>query len=236
MDSRMSRRKKENVAPVEGNEMNTLPVPKTAKVRVYKPRTHAEGKPVRGIRPGVRGPNRTQAEINAEKMNPGVIIVPQVASPRPPSNIAQLQPYQNTAGRPADADTKRNRQLSQQLQDMIRLIGNEMIDPGLGWTRIIMVIRRLYMDAASGKTQAAALLFERGWGKVPTPVQMDFRAEVLNIIHDTGISKDEIDQDPVLKMIMGETVEGQYRDILPQPEQRSEPEHSVELSQPGSQD
>lgn len=203
----MARRKKVEEEPLPKLQFQ-LPVPNKqaqVEIRARPPRTHKEGKPVRGVRgPGVRGPGKTQAEINAEK-GMKIVVVPKLPPPPvihdQPTMLDKRQHY------------TRNQKLNRQLQDMIRIIGNEEIDHERGWTRIIMVIRRLYADAAMGKTPAANLLFERGWGKVPTPVQMDFRSELLTIIEDTGLTRAEIDQDPVLRMIMTDAVEAEYKEL-----------------------
>lgn len=182
-------------------------------VRTKVPRSHAEGKPVRGVRPGVRGPAKKADELKAEEMGVHkVIIIPTV--PRSPENIEKgnanlIVPHGRV---PVNEDKNRNRKLNRQLQDLIREIGNEVVPNTEGWTRIITVIRRLYLEAANGKVAATALLLERGWGKVPTPVQMDMKAEVMQIMESTGLTRDELASDPILKELMNNAIDADFRD------------------------
>jgi hypothetical protein len=186
---------------------------KSSKVRSRKPTTHAEGKPVRGVRPGVRGPNKRAEEVRREELGMDrVLVIPKVV-PRNTNPVAtqHLIPGPHPAN-PANVERSRNQKLNRQLQDLIREIGNEVVDEEKGWTRVIGVVRRLYYDAMQGKTQATALLLERGWGKVPTPIQMDMKAEVLEIMESTGLTQQEIQNDPILREIMGNTIEGSWKE------------------------
>lgn len=163
-----------------------------------------EVKKQRGKRPGVRGPALTDQERLDSK-----IIVIQDKHERE-FNTSGLR-----VGNPGNNPHvlgKRKLKLAKQLSDLIREIGDEVIDPQKGWTRLEAVVRRVYSDALSGKAAQQALLFERGWGKVPTPVQLDMRTEVLNLMDSTGLTADELSQDPILKEIMGKVIEGEFSD------------------------
>ena len=69
----------------------------------------------------------------------------------------------NPAGRTPLAVT-----LAQHFRD----IGSEIVDAATGWTRIDVAIRRLFMDAADGKSQATELILDRGWGKITLPIDI----------------------------------------------------------------
>lgn len=56
--------------------------------------------------------------------------------------------------------------------EKFRAIGEEVVDAERGWTRLDLVIRRLYADAAGGKHGAAAILLDRGWGKPDQPISI----------------------------------------------------------------
>jgi len=64
------------------------------------------------------------------------------------------------------------RPLAVTLAQHFRDIGSEIVDKATGWTRIDLAIRRLFMDAAGGKSQATELILDRGWGKVMQPVEL----------------------------------------------------------------
>lgn len=110
------------------------------------------------------------------------------------------------------------------LANHVRQIGQEVIevrDPKTGetvkWTRIDAVVRRMYADAMGGKTAAQELIFERGWGKVAAPVQIDLKAEFTQIVKDSGLKWEEIMQDPILGAIAQsagvEVIEGTVKDL-----------------------
>jgi hypothetical protein len=188
----------------------------------------------RGYRPGIRGAAKTQTEIDAEQAakanrlkEPMIVIRPPRENPlkgKPTGRPSPLSPEQRERGlellrveRPEKSglDRKANRVLS----ELIQAIGSEVVDPQTGWTRIAAVIRKLYIDAVSGKTPAAALLFERGWGKVPQPVSVDLQAEVTHIVLSAlqaGVSPEEVLADPVLAKMAedsGLVVDGKF--VLP---------------------
>lgn len=164
-------------------------------VRTETPRTQ------RGRFPGKRGPDYQPGEREANK----VIVVEVEKRNRDTSGLRKGNPGNNPHVMGA-----RRLKIAKQLSDLIREIGEEEIDAQKGWTRIEAVVRRLYSDALSGKTPAQALLFERGWGKVPTPVQLDLRGEIEKLIETTGLTLDELEHDPILKELVGHVIEGQY--------------------------
>ena len=139
------------------------------------------------------------------------------------------------AGREIQARALERSYLSyrQSLGEHIRAVGDEILeiaDPLTGqivkWRRIDAVLRRLYAEAMGGKVGAAELLFERGWGKVPTPVHVDLKAEVTQLMQGTGLTWREAMQDPILSQIIlasGLVVDGQVQaPPLPSPESRPE--------------
>lgn len=67
------------------------------------------------------------------------------------------------------------------LSDTVRRIGNE-IDEKTGLTRLESLLRRLYQDARNGKVAAAALILERGWGKTPIFMELNWREEARQLI------------------------------------------------------
>lgn len=75
----------------------------------------------------------------------------------------------------------------------------------------------MYTDAIGGKTAAQELIFERGWGKVAAPVQIDLKAEFTQIVKDSGLRWEEVVNDPILGAIARsagvEVVEGQMREV-----------------------
>lgn len=88
------------------------------------------------------------------------------------------------------------------LSKMIQDIGEEVVDPKLGWTRVEAVIRRLFNEAMAGKIQAAEVLLDRGWGKVPTPIDIDITGEVRKVVVGAGLSWDDISSDPILRTLV----------------------------------
>ena len=79
------------------------------------------------------------------------------------------------------------RPLAVTLAQHVRDIGSEVIDAATGWTRLDAMIRRLFADAMGGKTQAAEIILERGWGKVMQPVEVDWRVEAVQ----AGVTEDQ---------------------------------------------
>lgn len=92
--------------------------------------------------------------------------------------------------------------LNKQLSEIIRAIGHEQVDPDLGWTRVAAVVRRMYTEAMGGKVDAAKLLFERGWGLMPKPVQLSVRAEIVQKVQEAGLTLAQAWQDPLLRELM----------------------------------
>jgi hypothetical protein len=179
--------------------------------------------------PRKRGPAKTQADLDTEKLAKSTRerqTIIQIREPRPgPKHVGYQGPVaaqqrglelmQAEIHQPRLTDRKANRILS----ELIQAIGSEVVDPQTGWTRIAAVIRKLYIDAVSGKTPAAALLFERGWGKVPQPVSVDLQAEVTHIVLSAlqaGVPPEDVLADPVLSKMAedsGLVVDGKF--VLP---------------------
>jgi len=88
------------------------------------------------------------------------------------------------------------------LAKLIKDIGDEVVDPEIGWTRMESVIRRLYNTAIGGSVPAAELLMERGWGKVATPIEVDVSGEVRNLVISAGLTWAQISADPVLRELL----------------------------------
>ena len=55
------------------------------------------------------------------------------------------------------------------IAELVRSIGNEVLDEQRNWTRIDVLLRKLYQDANNGKHAAAQIILDRGWGKAPQP-------------------------------------------------------------------
>lgn len=58
------------------------------------------------------------------------------------------------------------------LAEQIRAIGDEVVDKRVGWTRLEVVLRRLYSDAMAGRHGATQILLDRGWGR-PLPADTE---------------------------------------------------------------
>lgn len=109
------------------------------------------------------------------------------------------------------------------LANHVRAIGQEEIEvrgpdgQPQKWTRIDAVVRRMYADAIGGKTAAQELIFERGWGKVAAPVQIDLKAEFTQIVRESGLRWEEVLKDPILAAIAKsagvEVIEGQITEV-----------------------
>ena len=56
------------------------------------------------------------------------------------------------------------------IAELVRTIGNEVLDEQRNWTRIDVLLRKLYQDANNGKHAAAQIILDRGWGNVPQPI------------------------------------------------------------------
>lgn len=83
----------------------------------------------------------------------------------------------------------------------VRDIGAEVIDERTQWTRIDAMIRRLYADAISGRHQHAEIILERGWGKVPQPIQLDVTEELRRMMRDLNLTPIDIASDPALALV-----------------------------------
>lgn len=178
-------------------------------IKLKRAYTHKDGKPVRGVQgPGVRGPNRTQAEYDALRLAPAKVIVIENQAPRvshaqgnpalqTPEGIAALAVKRRLASgtpKPSRADNKL-------LQQLFQAVGDELVDPQTGWTRITAVVRRVYADALAGKVAQQALVFERYGGKVATPIQVDVKTEITQLLYQSlqsGLRPEELLRDPIL--------------------------------------
>lgn len=112
-----------------------------------------------------------------------------------------------TSGYDARRNTQGRPSLGYAFAGYIRDIGDEVVDRKSKQTRLEKVIRRLYDDAATGKTQAAALLFERGWGRLRPDSELD----EWTFIDDCIAAKRQIEEsgtdwqsDPYLSQLMSE--------------------------------
>jgi hypothetical protein len=105
---------------------------------------------------------------------------------------------------PEDGQKRRFKPMTQKrlLARLIQDVGDEVVDPKLGWSRLEALVRRLYNDAIAGHVSSAELLLNRGWGKVPTPVEIDVSGEVRQLVLQAGVSWDQIAKDPVLKSLL----------------------------------
>lgn len=90
------------------------------------------------------------------------------------------------------------------LSQLIRDIGNEVIDPALKWTRVETVIRSLYVKAMKGDVAAAREILDRGWGRVPLPVELDSSSEVRQLLQEKGIAWTQAVRDPVLNLLFAQ--------------------------------
>ena len=146
-------------------------------------------------------------QTSHKKMIPGeteMMVTVQMAEPKAPNpkGNPHLKDYALAGSLAAIESGARTPRYAKVLADLIRQLGEEVIDPTTGWTRVVSVIKRLYLNAMAGDTRAAALLFERGWGKVPAPVQMNVRAELIHVITESGLTLTEAWQDPTLRDLL----------------------------------
>lgn len=91
------------------------------------------------------------------------------------------------------------------LGELIRSIGAETIDPRTGWTRVEVLVRSLYAKAMSGDVAAAREILDRGWGRVPTPVELDLTGQMQQLINESGLSTQDVAKDPLLSMLFSLT-------------------------------
>lgn len=184
-------------------------------------------KPRYGATPSGRGPNKENRPPNVE---PVVVVTP------PRNNLAAynakvkagLLPPNPPPPRPAAS------RASKDLQRIIQQIGNEEVDPQTGWTRIVAIIRQLYLKALKGDLRAMALLFERGWGKAVVPVTVDVHAELRELRVQMNLSDADIQADPVLREIFSEDEFGNVdRPVLPDRPDVVERAGLPELVRPG---
>ncbi len=124
-----------------------------------------------------------------------------------PTNSKRVIGRPFTSGYDARRNTNGRPSLGYAFAGYVRNIGDEVVDRKSKLTRLEKVIRRLYDDAAAGKTQAAALLFERGWGRLRPDSELD----EWQLIDDCLAAKQQLEEsgadwqsDPYLSRLMSE--------------------------------
>lgn len=145
--------------------------------------------PPRGMIPGKRGPNKRPEEYEAERQRK----LEDLRKKR--KEITSNQAVMKIGGSRSPE--------AKQLQSLIQDIGAEVIDPVQGWTRIDLVVRKLYQEASQGKVQAIDLLFNRGWGRVALPMRINVQAEMSKALDESGLSLEEAQDDPLLRFLLG---------------------------------
>lgn len=131
-----------------------------------------------------------------------------------------LTPRQNTGTR------RSNHQI---LSAMIREILAEPIEgrgpdgKPLGWTRGEAVIRSMIQEAIGGSHQAAELLWEHGYGKVATPVELAVDVQIQKMAIEMKLDRETVLADPMLRQLLEDAgvpletlpenvIEGNYRE------------------------
>lgn len=144
--------------------------------------------PPRGILPGKRGPNKTPEEREQERQRKLEAYRTKRKDVIAPGAVMKIGGSRSPEAR--------------ELQELIQDIGAEEIDPVKGWTRIQVVVRKLYLEAAQGKISAMELLFNRGWGRVPMPVKMSIQAQLSEALDQSGLTREEANEDPLLRFLL----------------------------------
>jgi hypothetical protein len=85
----------------------------------------------------------------------------------------------NPKGRPPSGDS---------LAEMVRMIGDEFQDRKTKKSRMELVIRKAWEQAERGDDKARQFLADRGWGKVPQSVELDWREKAK----EKGIDPDKL--------------------------------------------
>lgn len=89
------------------------------------------------------------------------------------------------------------------LSALIREVGDEVVEgSGKYWTRIEAAVRSQYAKALQGDTAAFKELTERGWGKVPTPVEIDVTTRIQQLTLEARFDYSEIMKDPILRELL----------------------------------
>lgn len=82
--------------------------------------------------------------------------------------------------------------VGQSLAEIVRKVGDEY-DPKKRATRIEAVVRAMFKAAAHPNltgVKAAGWIADRGWGKTPQPIEIDWRTEAMK----AGYSPEQIEQ------------------------------------------
>ena len=87
------------------------------------------------------------------------------------------------------------------LARLFRQIGEEIHEGTEDMPRVEALIREIYRDAFTGDKDARQTVFERGWGKVPTPVEVDVRGHIQDTIETSGVPIDVIARDPLARSL-----------------------------------
>lgn len=87
------------------------------------------------------------------------------------------------------------------LAKLFRQIGEEIQEGTEDMPRVEALIRDTYRAAFSGDAKARDMVFERGWGKVPTPVEVDVRGHIQDTIETSGVPIDVIARDPLARSL-----------------------------------
>ena len=80
------------------------------------------------------------------------------------------------------------------LSHLFKEIGYEISDAMTGETRIERVIRAMYLAAGKGRPEAAKVIFDRGWGPMPS-MKVDLSKELINAAKALGLTCDDIQGD-----------------------------------------
>ena len=113
--------------------------------------------------------------------------------------------------------TPQNRSRRRELAALFRQIGEEIIEgSGVEMTRVEALVRVLYRDAfEKGDKKAIEMILERGWGKVPTPIEVDARGKIQDMIETSGVPLEVIARDPTARSLA--EAAGYTFDQLPAP-------------------
>lgn len=132
-----------------------------------------------------------------------------------------IQPRQNTG-------TKKSKHaiLSSMIQEILAEPVEGLGPDGkpLGWTRGEAVIRSMISEAIAGSHQAAELLWEHGYGKVPTPVELAVDVQIQKMALEMKLDRATVMADPMLMQLLTDAgvpletlpdgvIEGHYRDV-----------------------
>ena len=91
----------------------------------------------------------------------------------------------------ASGNPKGRAPVGKTLAEAVRMVGEEK-DEETGRTLLQAVIRRLFKDArGKGGERAAALLFERGFGKVTQPMDIESTQRLISINWDASLPPDD---------------------------------------------